>query len=152
MANRWTLTVVLLCQWIGFAVGCISSTNELVVAESEVTDLTVTREYILCEDTVFSIGLLNFYGQLESTGSDIIPLRPNMHIKCGSTGSRSNNCLVQSGGLLMEGTTLHGAPGDSLDNVVITGVTFSDAQKHMVWINKPGDILFEDCEFRVSSG
>lgn len=151
MVNRCSLQVVVLtCLFIARAAGCIRSTNELVVEESKVTDLSITREYILCEDTVFSIGFLDYFDQTESGGSDIIPLRPNLHLKCGSTGSRSNNCLVESGDVQMEGTTFFGAPGNVLENVVITGVTFSSAQKHMVWINKPGNILFEDCAFQVS--
>jgi len=132
--------------------GCIGSTNELVVEESKVTDLSVTREYVLCEDTVYSIGFQDYYSsKVLQGGSDMLQLRPNLHLKCGATGSKSNNCLVTSGDVQMEGTTFYGAPGDVLENVVITGVTFADAGKHMVWINKPGDILFHDCEFRVSS-
>ena len=133
--------------------GCIESTNELVVEESKVTDLSVTREYVLCEDTVYSIGFQDYYSsKVLQGGSDMLQLRPNLHLKCGATGSKSNNCLVTSGDVQMEGTTFYGAPGDVLENVVITGVTFAEARKHMVWINKPGDILFQDCEFRVSSG
>jgi len=144
------LIITLLSLLTAHVSGCIGSTNELVVEESMVTDLSVTREYILCEDTVFSIGSLDFYGKPETGGSDIIPLRPNLHLKCGASGSRSNNCLVEAGDVQMEGTTVYGGPGNSLDNVVITGLTFSNAEKHMVWINKPGDIIFQDCEFRVS--
>jgi len=129
---------------------CIKTTNMLIVEESAVTDLSVTREYILCPGAVFSIGFQDFYGTPLDGGSDMIPLRPNLHLKCGKSGSRENNCLVTAGDVLMEGTTMYNTPGDSLENVVITGVTFSNAQKHMVWINKPGNIIFQDCEFRVS--
>ena len=130
--------------------GCIGSTNELIIEESKVTDLSVTREYVLCEEAVFNVGFLDYYFGQQGGGSDMIQLRPNLHLKCGASGSRSNNCLVTSGDVQMEGTTFYGAPGDILDNVVITGVTFANARKHTVWINKPGNILFQDCEFRVS--
>lgn len=130
--------------------GCIGTTNELIVQESKVTDLSVTREYILCENTKYSIGFQDFFGKLFSGGSDMIQLRPNMHLKCGASGSKSNMCLITSGDVQMEGTTVYAGPGEFLANVVITGVTFADAGKHMVWINKPGNIVFEDCEFRVS--
>lgn len=54
----------------------------------------------------------------------------------------------------MEGTRALGSNGEGdaeavLSNVVITGFIFRAAKRSMIWIDKPGDILFQDCEFRV---
>jgi hypothetical protein len=129
--------------------GCVRTTSELSARESNVTDLSVVREYFLCENTIYRIGFQDYYGSLLAGGSDMIHLRPNLHLKCGASGSRDNNCLVIAGDVQLDGTTVYGVPEDAVDNVVITGVTFSGARQHMVWINKPGNVLFQDCVFRV---
>lgn len=129
--------------------GCLSSTNELALEESKVTDLTTTREYILCENRSYRIGFLDSFGTALSEDSDMIQLRPNLHIKCGASGSRENQCLVQSGDIQVDGTSMTGISSSDVDNVVIKGLTFLDASQYMVKINKPGNVLFQDCEFRV---
>jgi hypothetical protein len=131
--------------------GCIRTTNELNSLESAVTDYSVVRLYIVCENALWQPGSLNSFDQL--SGMDMINLRPNLHIQCGASGSRLNKCFVDGGDVQMDGTSIFAVPsGDALENVVITGLTFSAARQSMVWITKPGSVTFRDCEFRVGIG
>jgi hypothetical protein len=137
-------------------VGCIDSTDEIAWQESLVSDFSIKREYILCEDTVYAIG---FWDSLSNDaplygGSAMISLRPNLHIRCGATGSRNNRCLLEAGDVHIDGTTSFDGVNTSITafpNVVISGLTFVNASKHVAWIDKPGSITFRDCEFRVGT-
>lgn len=138
-------------SWVeGNREGCIESLAELEYFESLATSYESLRRYILCENTVFEAGYLHpFYGTLVSRSS-MLHLRPNLHIQCGASGARENNCRIRVGDVQVDGTSLYGMSEDPLTNVVIEGITFIDARKHIVFINKPGDVLFQDCVFRVS--
>jgi hypothetical protein len=81
---------------------CIDSLSLLVVAELFIVDTTVPREYILCPDRTYTTSLLLLPG--ETTENDApITIRPNLTVKCGASGARSNNCIV-TGGVGMTGT------------------------------------------------
>jgi hypothetical protein len=112
-------------------------------------DLLQVRSYTLCAGT-YTIGTLNYDNALEN-GQDMLPLRSNMQIKCGDSGSRENLCIINGGDVQVDGTNLYSVPDGTVDNVILEGLTFTGSMKHMVWINKPGDVLFKDCEFRVRS-
>jgi hypothetical protein len=110
------------------------------------TGLLQVRSYTLCPGT-YNIGTLNYDNEL--SGQDMLQLRSNMEIKCGDTGSRDNLCIINGGDVQVDGTNLYRVPDGTVDNVVLEGLTFTGSMKHMVWINKPGNVLFKDCEFRV---
>ena len=129
---------------------CLTTTEELAELEEVVTDYSILREYVFCEHTVFNIGGFVDYFETAFTGSPMIHLRPNLHIKCGQSGSRANNCLVDGGSIQVDGSMFYGIQNEFLDNVMIQGVTFVSAEKHSVFANKPGNVFFKDCEFRVS--
>lgn len=130
--------------------GCIDSIAELEYYESRVSSFATVRQYILCEDTYFDAGALHpFYGT-KLSNSTMLHLRPNLHIQCGATGRRENNCHVRYGDIHIDGTSFYGVPSEPLENVVIEGVTFIDSRKHVAFIDKPGDVEFRDCVFRVS--
>lgn len=138
-------------SWVkGNREGCIESLEELEYFESQATSYEASRRYILCENTVFEAGYLHpFYGTRLSSSS-MLHLRPNLHIQCGASGGRENNCRIRIGDVQVDGTSLYGVSDDPLTNVVVEGITFIDARKHIVFINKPGDVLFQDCVFQVS--
>ena len=134
---------------------CILSINELESAESQVTDFSVERLYTLCPQSTYTIGRQDYFGAiLFETGSHMIHLRPNLHIQCGDTGARSNNCIINGGTVQVDGTSFFAAntTGSTvLSNVKITGVTFTDVEKYHVWIDQPGDVTFRDCSFQVQT-
>jgi hypothetical protein len=135
------------------ASNCIASLNDLEALEVQVTDFSVVREYILCPATTFTVAVQDYYGAIQySTGSEMIRLRPNLHLQCGSTGSRSDNCVISGGSVQMDGTSFGASNGTqvSLSNVVITGLTFTNVLKYNVWIDQPGTVSFRDCVFQVN--
>jgi hypothetical protein len=84
------------------------------------------------------------------SGSPPIPLRPNLHIRCGDDGNRDNNCVVMGGDLQVDGTNFYGLPAElDLNSVVVEGFTFVGTTKYSVYAAKKGDITFVDCEWRV---
>jgi hypothetical protein len=132
---------------------CYQNINTITLREGLQTasNLLELRTYTLCSGT-YSIGTLDFDNELVAlSGQDMLPLRSNLHIKCGETGSRGNNCIINGGDVQVDGTSFYTIPGGTVENVILEGITFTGSMKHMVWINKPGDVLFKDCVFRVRS-
>jgi hypothetical protein len=39
--------------------------------------------------------------------------------------------------------------GTVLNNVKLTGLTFTNVEKYHVWIDQPGEVTFRDCAFQV---
>ena len=147
-------SILVLSGWIhsNWAVQaqCVSNTWTIFNRESAVTDTSVQRSYTLCPNTNFSLGTYDYsYQIIRGTGTPMIPLRPNMSIKCGTDGSIHNNCIIKGGPVHLDGTNHFGFVNGTVENVVIQGVTFENAQRYMVWINKDGSVTFEECVFRV---
>jgi len=137
--------------------GCLTSINSLALREASVADTSAQRTYTLCINTEFEVGKLNYDNDIvlrDGTGqkNDMIPLRSNLRIMCGASGSRSNNCVVRGGDVLVDGTHFFGISRSArLDNVTVEGITFVGAEKHALWFTRQGSgVVFRDCEFRVS--
>lgn len=120
------------------------------------TDTSKPRTYIVCPNKQYEIGLLDFNHNLRKVrpGEDSVvqpplPLRPNLTLKCGTSGSRSNLCWISGGHWQVDGTAIRGIEDQTVDNVVIEGFTFMGALKHSLWVTKPGSITFRDCEWKV---
>jgi hypothetical protein len=127
---------------------CFTTINGLALQESA-ADTTVQRIYSLCPNSVYGIGMLNFDNVVQG-GQEPIPLRPNMHVKCGTDGLVEDSCVINGGDVQLDGTSyLTVRDSDRIDNVTIEGVTFVNAFKYMVWLNKPGSVNFINCHFRV---
>ena len=116
-------------------------------AEKKVSNFDVVRTYELCSDTTFNVGSYQDIYNHEFSGNKIT-LRPNLHIQCGSNGRRANNCVINGGSLQLDGS-MRALPNSNLHNIVLTGITFQDAKQHVGVFQKPGNVLFRDCEFRV---
>jgi hypothetical protein len=125
---------------------CVNSLSLLVIAELFVTDTTVPREYILCPDTTYTTSLPLVPG--ETTENDApITIRPNLTLKCGASGARSNNCIV-TGGVGMTGTPENFNDDLDLGNVLIQGITFQALEGvnfNLAHFN--GQVTIEDCAF-----
>jgi hypothetical protein len=159
----WTTTVILLFGWtichswqgaLGQSFDCYQNLNTITLREGLQTasNLLELRTYTLCPGTTYSIGTLDNDNELVAmSGQDMLPLRSNLHIKCGDTGSRGNDCIINGGDVQVDGTDFYTIPGGTVENVTLEGLTFTGSMKHMVWINKRGNVLFKDCVFRVRS-
>jgi hypothetical protein len=134
---------------VASAQDCLATTNALTVQEALVNDVTQQRTYSLCPNTTYNIGYFDYsYNVVD--GQDMLQLRPNMHVKCGSHGLKENNCILQGGSVQVDGTSRYGVAQVTLQNVVLEGLTFVNASEHLVLLNKPGQVTFRNCEFRVS--
>ena len=132
------------------AQSCIQDISEIYEKESKVTDTSVHRTYYMCPRRIYEIGKLDF--DLELKGFQVhppFPIRPNMSILCGDTGSREETCWIADGDVHIDATPFRGITDGSVENVLIQGFIFISAKKYSLWATKPGDITFRDCEFRV---
>jgi hypothetical protein len=128
---------------------CYSSISQIIIAEAQIKDTSKPREYVVCENTRNTVVKVDFYNQIESGGQAMIPLRPNMHLKCGDGGRRDGNCIISDGDIMLDGTSQWGVLDTSLDGVIIEGFTFLAPGLYAAELTKPGRVLFRDCIFKV---
>eukprot|EP00543_Licmophora_paradoxa_P008914 CAMPEP_0202457726 /NCGR_PEP_ID=MMETSP1360-20130828/14670_1 /ASSEMBLY_ACC=CAM_ASM_000848 /TAXON_ID=515479 /ORGANISM="Licmophora paradoxa, Strain CCMP2313" /LENGTH=508 /DNA_ID=CAMNT_0049077885 /DNA_START=38 /DNA_END=1564 /DNA_ORIENTATION=+ len=131
--------------------GCSRTIDSFSFVELRSPNLQTYKQYTFCENRVYEVGRLDYsYNLLPGTGSPPIQLRPNLHIKCGATGKRENNCMILGGDLQLDGTSYFGGPAADLPlhNVTIEGFTFGVSSKNSGWFSKMGNITFIDCEWR----
>jgi hypothetical protein len=108
-------------------------------------DVAKNRTYVLCPNTDYVLGRQNAQGQIAG-GSMAISPRPNVHYKCGDDGSSANKCIIKGGEVAVTSVS-----GDAVhSNVVFEGLTFEKSFLAGGFFNRPGDITFVDCIFRVS--
>jgi hypothetical protein len=136
---------------------CIDNLQTLFDREAEMTTISTQqqRTYILCPNINYEVTQLDNNYNLRRPKNNInnniggggppIPLRSNLHIKCGSDGLRANNCFIKGGHLQVDGTAIRGITDPSLDNVIVEGLTFQSSIEHSLWITKPGSITFKQC-------
>jgi hypothetical protein len=157
LCRYWLLSIALLTIFPSTVQGqsCIHDLFELQQKEQRVTDTGTVRTYIICPNKVYDIGMLDYDNNLKGgrPGDDIVypplPLRPNLVLKCGNDGARSNQCWMNDGQLQIDGTAIMGITNPTVNNVIIQGFTFMGAMKHSIWVTKPGSITFRDCEWKV---
>lgn len=127
---------------------CFTNLTMINLAESILTSTDERREYQLCPDTTFVTGTIE--GTTLVGGQTPLNLRPNVSIRCGEDGSRSNNCVI-TGGIGLLGTP--GNFGDqSLEGVEIQGITFRNLTSVTFFIGPiNGAITVTDCAFLVGA-
>ena len=129
--------------------GCLATLNELSQTEAEVTDWSVLRTYILCPNTRFGVGRYDYSNHLVD-GQDPLIVRPNLHVKCGDDGSRSNQCFLVTGDILVTDSPMTGSLTVTAP-IVLEGMTLVDPGRHFVKFTQPYDVRFVDCEFREAT-
>jgi hypothetical protein len=130
--------------------GCFDDLTDIYALERDLENPTILRKYVLCPDTKFQIGIVNDDGEI-GEGQHTIQLRPNVIYQCGEDGKRSNGCIVEGGDFGL--TSFYGVYNDiyeTVENVMIKGLTFQSQQLFSVVLEAAGDISFLDCAFFVS--
>lgn len=141
---------------------CISKLQQILDEESRVSDVSSPRFYVLCPNTTFvteekgtvvttTTNTTNAtWGAAEERQVPLV-LRPNMHVRCGNSGSRSNACIITGGALGIFGAaTLDGHT--DLGHVVLQGLTVQSVlQNSLVIGGQHGRVEIVDCAFQVSS-
>ena len=130
--------------------GCFDNLSDIYVLEKGQEDVSIRRRYVLCPGTRFDLGYVNDQNEVIS-GQRMIQLRPNVIYQCGNDGSRSNGCLLNGGdfGVASFYEVFEGV-SETVENVLIQGLTFQSQQLFSVVLEAAGDITFEDCAFTVS--
>ena len=151
---RFSILAVLLLLGLfknASAQSCINDIQRLVVLENDVPDFSVLRTYIVCPGSLLNIGKLDTNFNLVGSNQPAVPLRPNMHLKCGDNGKRENYCAFINGDVHLDATKVLGVvDNERVDNILIEGFVFINSHKYSLWATKPGSIIFRDCEWRVS--
>ena len=88
---------------------CITNLNDIVLPEIELAKQTTSnnnnnaildeRIYILCPNTIFTIGIPESPGSLNYTGGSLplVIFNPHLTVQCGDSGKFSNNCILDGG-------------------------------------------------------
>lgn len=157
LLRSW-ISIVCLILWIDdlpsqvAAQSCYDNFYDIYEQESIVTDTSFPRLYTICPRRIYEIATLDFNGDIKedvSTGLlPPLPLRANMTLRCGDLGSRDSMCWVAGGDIHLDGTAIRGITDESIEGVSIEGFSFIGARRHSLWVNKPGDITFKDCEWK----
>ena len=136
--------------------GCYTDLDEVATLEEGLTsaDIVFEREIILCPNTIFVMrheGNQPKGNTTQEEGFDPIRPRPNAHYKCGHDGSALNNCVIQGGSFAIVTSEISSSSRDtSDDNITFEGITFESQIQATAMFDKRGDIVFDDCIFRVS--
>jgi hypothetical protein len=129
---------------------CFDDLTDIYILERDLEDPSILRKYVLCPDTKFNIGIVDDNGEI-SEGQQTIQLRPNVIYQCGEDGKRSNGCILEGGDFGL--TSFYGVYNDiyeTVENVMIKGLTFQSQQLFSVVLEAAGDISFLECAFFVS--
>mmetsp|Transcript_24773 Transcript_24773/g.37396 ORF Transcript_24773/g.37396 Transcript_24773/m.37396 type:complete len:783 (-) Transcript_24773:924-3272(-) len=126
---------------------CISDLALILQRESLVINTMMRRHYILCPNTIFETALL----EEEMGESPPVVIRPNSTIFCGSSGERSNNCVV-TGGWGLSGTPSNFDDSADIGSVYIRGITFNEITNMVFFLGQfNGQVEVHDCAFLKSS-
>ena len=129
--------------------GCYTDLDAIALREETLTAVDVfssIRTYVLCPNTIYVMG-----SQTSEGGFGPIRPRSNSYYKCGQDGSSTNSCILQGGDFPILSTMSSFDSNDyEVTNVIFQGLTIQNSQRSAGVFDKPGDITFIDCIFRVS--
>ena len=125
---------------------CFSNTTEI-FDHLSAQDPFSSNTYILCPNTVFNIGYANS-GSCCEDGDFPLYGRTNTRYQCGEDGSSANNCTFVGGTIQLVMSPLAFNEQEAA-NVVVQGVTFTEAGLMSVQLVLAGDITCLDCIFEV---
>lgn len=137
---------------------CIKDLTVIYNNEDLVKDVSIRRVYTLCPKTVFSPGVASQTTGEISGGQAPLAVRANCLVKCGSTGSSANSCVIDGTGTFgifqVPYNLFVDRPRGSV-NVVFQGITIDffvqAGQIPVLAAAFFGDITFLDCVFSNNS-
>jgi hypothetical protein len=129
--------------------GCYSSLRDVAVAMEDKNPFIV-ETYILCPDTIYTIGDRDpNRPDCYINGDVAIQLRQFSTIQCGKDGSSTNNCTLM-GGYNQMATTAGSYNVEEKVGIVVQGITFAQGRGGALFLAAGGDIVFRDCIFKVT--
>jgi hypothetical protein len=126
---------------------CVSNLLTIAQRELSISDTSVRRVYTLCPRTTFTTGVI--VNSTVTGGQFPLNVRANMSIRCGDSGSRSNNCIITGGIGVIGSPDNIGRNSNSL--IQFQGITFSELYDIGFFIRGIGRIEVIDCAFRNSN-
>jgi hypothetical protein len=129
---------------------CVDSLDRIFEAEQAVEDDTNgTRTYILCPNTTYYVAIaLNGSGSPVEGEHPLTISRSNVLILCGEDGSSTNNCLLSGGREQLVFADVF-ETNQSVTNALVRGLTFTDALTRNVAVRNNGQLVLDDCVFKV---
>lgn len=131
------------------ASGCYDNFDAVYYHISNDDNLFLQKKFVICPGTIIDLGFLVPGVGIEKGQTPIIP-RSNTEIICGEDGRVENNCLVRGGDFALIAVPVFFRQDLTVNNVLIKGLTFEGQAQYISFMAVPGDIVFEDCIFRVS--
>jgi hypothetical protein len=111
-------------------------------------DTSVPVDIILCPNTVYTMGRMEYENFTYVGGFATITPKPNTHWKCGEDGALSNNCTIRDG----ETAFVHFGDFRSGEGVSFQGIVFEYQEFSTLLAGSAGEVTFRDCVLRVSGG
>lgn len=147
------------------AQGCYSSLREIDMKEFSLiqdanydSSVLPPRSNVLCPDTMIPIGSGDYFDNWQGEFPLVI-FNPNVHIRCGESGSSENKCTLFGGETQLAGLGISDLPDSNLpdsnivpdtSNFTIQGVTFKNATGTSVNFEIQGEaVMIQDCLFSV---
>ena len=131
------------------ASGCYDNFDAVYYHISNDDNLFLQKKFVICPGTIIDLGFLVPGVGIEKGQTPIIP-RSNTEIICGEDGRVENNCLIRGGDFALIAVPVFFRQDLSVNNVLIKGLTFEGQVQYVSFMAVAGDIVFEDCIFRVS--
>ena len=133
---------------VNYRYPCVSYLDEIYFTESDITDPSIPRTYLLCPNTVFRVGSRHTDEGTPVGGSyPIILGRSNIRVLCGIDGKFGNNCLIRNGVVQVAHFDEFQTGGIPINNALVQGISFSSASSINALISGKGDVVFRDCAF-----
>jgi hypothetical protein len=143
-----TTTTAIITEGLPTKAGCYSSLADVAVAMEDKNPFMV-ETYILCPDTIYTIGDRDPHRPDCYLNGDVaVQLRQFSTIQCGANGSSLNNCTIR-GGYNQMATTAGSYELEDKVGIVVQGITFAQGRGGALFLAAGGDIVFRDCIFKV---
>jgi hypothetical protein len=104
---------------------------------------------VICPNQIYYIGYQFGVAQCCVDGDYPLVSRANTHFKCGTDGSRANNCTLYAGSTHVVYNEF--IFDEELTGVIVEGFTFDSPQLMTSVLIGSGDITFVDCLVKVRS-
>lgn len=129
--------------------GCYQSSDHIFSIIQRDDLLFTQKRFVMCPGTVMNVGFI-VAGVGVNQGNAPIVARSNTEFLCGEDGKPENNCIFRSGDFGVVAVPIFFRQDLSISNVIIRGFTFEGQNQYSFFTASPGDIMIQDCIFRVS--
>lgn len=129
---------------------CVESLDSLYFLEETVKDESVKRTYMLCPRQTYKVAAQLSLSNPPADGSHPITIgRPNMRVLCGTQGKVEDECVLSGGDVQLKMFDEFASGDLTGNNIVVRGLTFTQAHSVNVLLSTPGSFVLSNCLFKV---